>query len=253
MQIVEPRVSEHNLTLIFIRHASYQRTSQERESIIRLFWSCFLVECDRLAELELPRSGLQQLADTISLPECTNLDIVHSTSFLAEISVRKLLNRIHNLLYQSGEKDSTFSSTCLTIRDDFGPVDLLALQSFCDELHTQLELWHSSIPDNARPSLDTQLLTTHFNDRQSILRIRYFAARHILYRPFLLQVINNSGTLPSELIDRACICIESCRNYIHSTTPVLAKQSQYTWTFSVSYVETTKKLLFDPSKLANRM
>ncbi|KAJ5233998.1 uncharacterized protein N7469_005764 [Penicillium citrinum] len=225
------------------RHASYQRTPQQRESIIRLFWSCFLVECDRLAELELPRSGLQQLADTISLPECTNLDIVHSTSFLAEISVRKLLNRIHNLLYQSGEKDSTFSSTSLTVRNDFGPVDLSALQSFCDELHTQLELWHSSIPDNVRPRLDTEPLTTNSNDRQSILRIRYFAARHILYRPFLLQVINNYGTSPSELIDRACICIESCRKYIHSTTSILAKQSQYTWTFSVSYVEKTKMLV----------
>lgn len=202
-----------------------------------------MVECDRLAELELPRSGLQQLADTISLPECTNLDIVHSTSFLAEISVRKLLNRIHNLLYQSGEKDSTFSSASLTVRNDFGPVDLSALQSFCDELHTQLELWHSSIPDNVRPRLDTEPLTTNSNDRQSILRIRYFAARHILYRPFLLQVINNYGTSPSELIDRACICIESCRKYIHSTTSILAKQSQYTWTFSVSYVEKTKMLV----------
>ncbi|CAI7668034.1 unnamed protein product [Penicillium pancosmium] len=217
------------------RHASYQRTPRERESIIRLFWSCFLVECDRIAELELPRSGLQQLTDTISLPACTDLGIIQSTSFLAEISVRKLLNRIHNLLYQSGKNPSAFSSTTLTVRNDLSPVDNVALQSFCDELHSQLELWHSSIPEAARPNLEPESIAITSSDRQAILRIRYFAARHILYRPFLLQVISNPGSLPSgETIEKARICIESCRSYIHSTTPVLAGPSQYTWTFSIS-------------------
>lgn len=202
-----------------------------------------MVECDRIAELELPRSGLQQLTDTVSLPACTDLGIVQSTSFLAEISVRKLLNRIHNLLYQSGKSPSAFSSTTLTVRNDLSPVDNLALQSFCDELHSQLELWHSSIPEAARPNLEPESIAITSSDRQAILRIRYFAARHILYRPFLLQVISNPSSLPSgETIDKARICIESCRSYIHSTTPVLAGPSQYTWTFSISYVTSGSKI-----------
>lgn len=161
---------------------------------------------------------------------------MQSTSFLAEISVRKLLNRIHNLLYQGDKSVSTFSSTMLTVRDDPSTVDILALQSFCDELHSQLEIWHSSIPSAARPSLDVESLPIISSERPAILRIRYFAARHILYRPFVLHIINNPGTSPSDLIDKACICIESCRSYIYSTTPILAEPSQYTWTFSVSYV-----------------
>ncbi|KAF7562466.1 hypothetical protein G7046_g1669 [Stylonectria norvegica] len=206
-----------------------------RESIIRLFWSCFLVECDRLAELELPRSGLQHLTDEISLPSCTNLGLMQSTCYLAEISIRRLLNRIHNSLYPSKKHVLTLSSTTLMAPDDFSIQDISSMITVCDELHAQLETWYSSIPEAYRPMLGVGSPVIESNDREPVLRIRYFAARHIIYRPFVLYIATHGMEHTSDsMVEKAALCIESCRYYIHNTTQVLARPSQYTWTFSLS-------------------
>ncbi|KAJ5605826.1 C6 finger domain protein [Penicillium lagena] len=206
-----------------------------RESLTRLFWSCFLIECDRLAELELPRSGLQQLTDEISLPECTNLGMMQATCYLAEISIRRLLNRIHGSLYPRKKHVLTLSSTSLMAPDDFSIDDVSSMSAVCDELHSQLELWHSSIPETFRPNLNIGTNIPELDDRREILRTRYFAARHIIYRPFVLYIVTHRMSHVSDsMIAKASICIESCRSYIHSATQLLAKPSQYTWTFSLS-------------------
>ncbi|KAJ5159331.1 Transcription factor [Penicillium coprophilum] len=214
---------------------SQQKEPWWRENLIRLFWSCFLIECDRLAELELPRSGLQQLTDEISLPECTNLGMMQSTCYLAEISIRRLLNRVHNSLYPSKNHGLTLSSTSLATPEEFSMDDISSMSAVCDELHSQLELWHSSIPEDIRPKLNSEPSMQESNDRQAILRIRYFAARHIIYRPFVLFLVTHDVTCIShDIVKKAGICIESCRRYIHSTTRILKQPSQYTWTFSLS-------------------
>ncbi|THC99340.1 hypothetical protein EYZ11_001152 [Aspergillus tanneri] len=223
-----------------------------RESIIRLFWSCFLVECDRLAELELPRSGLQQLTDEISLPKCSNLDLTQSTSYLAEISVRRLLNRIHNSLYPSKAHPLTLSSTTLVAPEEFSIDDVSSMMNVSDELYSQLKLWHSSIPEASRPVLGLGIPPSKANPREAILRIRYFAARHIIYRPFVLYIATHGvKRIPEAMIEKAGICIESCRYHLHNTSKVLTQPSQYTWTFSLSYVPDTvqrRKNLTDVGK-----
>ncbi|KAJ5812660.1 Transcription factor [Penicillium riverlandense] len=206
-----------------------------RESLTRLFWSCFLIECDRLAELELPRSGLQQLTDEMSLPECTNLGMMQATCYLAEISIRRLLNRIHSSLYPCKKHVLTLSSASLMAPDDFSIDDISSMSAVCDELHSQLELWHSSIPETFRPNLSIGTNIPELDDRREILRTRYFAARHIIYRPFLLYIVTHrTSHIPRSIVAKAGICIESCRSYIYSAAQLLAKPSQYTWTFSLS-------------------
>lgn len=188
-----------------------------------------------MAELELPRSGLQQLTDEISLPSCTNLNLMQSTCYLAEISIRRLLNRIHNTLYHSKKNVLAMPSTTLMAPDEFSIHDVSSMISVCDELHAQLETWHSSIPVEHRPCLGVGPTETPANAREQILSIRYFAARHIIYRPFLLYIATHGmDHISDSMVSKAALCIESCRNYIHNTTPVLQKPSQYTWTFSLS-------------------
>lgn len=211
--------------------------ASSKESIIRLFWSCFLIECDRLAELELPRSGLQHLTDEISLPSCTNLGLMQSTCYLAEISIRRLLNRIHNSLYPSKKHVLMLSSTTLMAPDDFSFGDISSMMTVCEELHAQLELWHSSIPEQYRPSLDLEQSAIPSNDREQVLRVRYFAARHIIYRPFVLYIATHGVEgISHSIMDKAALCIESCRCYIYHSTQILQRPSQYTWTFSLSSV-----------------
>ncbi|KAF4336067.1 C6 finger domain protein [Fusarium beomiforme] len=202
--------------------------------ILRLFWSCFIIECDRLAELELPRSSLQQLTDDANLPRCENLDDIHMTAYLAEISIRRLLNRIHNSLYprKPNALNTSLSSTSLMTPEEFSIDELTSITSVCEELHSQLDLWHAAIPEQFRPPLNLEDID---NDRISILRIRYYAARHIIYRPFVLHVTtHNNSQIPSAVIEKAGICIESCSLYLYHTSKILRAPSQYTWTFALS-------------------
>lgn len=104
--------------------------------------------------------------------------------------------------------------------------------TICDELHRQLDLWYESIPEPFRPSLEIDPLA---NDRETVLRIRYYATKHIIYRPFVLYVIaNGTAQAPDSILEKCGVCLQSCRLYLHSTTKILQKPSQYTWTFSLS-------------------
>ena len=209
--------------------------AKARESLIRLFWTCFLIECDRLAELELPRSHIQQLTDETSLPNCTNLGLKQSTCYLAEISIRRLLNRIHNSLYPLKKHVLTLSSTSLSATEEFSAQDVMSMIAVGDELQSQLEMWHASIPEEFRPNLEAGSPSTQYEDREDILRIRYFAARHIIHRPFLLYITaNGASQVPDTVLKKAAICIESCRVYLYLTSPILQRPSLYTWTFSLS-------------------
>lgn len=206
-----------------------------REAILRIFWSCFLVECDRLAELELPQSGLQQLIDQTSLPGFSGVDSSSSTAYLAEISIRRLLNRVHNSLYPQKKSLLALSSTLLTAAEEFSEAEISSVTSVCDELHRQLNSWYESIPEPFRPLLGTEPTG---NDREAVLRIRYYAARHIIHRPFVLFIVTHDLQHVSNatILEKASVCIESCRAYLHNTIEILSKHSQYTWTFSLSYV-----------------
>lgn len=201
----------------------------EREGVLRLFWSCFLIECDRLAELELPQSGLQQLTDETSLPNCGNLNETESTCYLAEISIRRLLNRIHNSLYP---QKPSITSNSLSPSNAFPPLAISSIRVICDELHRQLNMWYESIPEPVRPALDVGPTA---NDRQRVLRIRYYATKHIIYRPFVLHVVVYGAAEPvDEIMEKCDICLEACRLYLYNTTEIMKRASQYTWTFSLS-------------------
>ncbi|KAF5528904.1 hypothetical protein FNAPI_14055 [Fusarium napiforme] len=180
-----------------------KQTLNTEFDILRLFWSCFIIECDRLAELELPRSSLQQLTDDANLPQCGNLDDIHMTAYLAEISIRRLLNRIHNSLYPRtpNSLNKSLSSTSLMTPEEFSIDELTSITSVCEELHRQLDLWHAAIPEPFRPPLNFEEIE---NDRISILRIRYYAAKHIIYRPFVLHVtMHTSPHVSSAIVEKA--------------------------------------------------
>jgi hypothetical protein len=113
--------------------------------------------------------------------------------------------------------------------------EVASLDAVCNELRSQLETWYSSIPEDFRPNLE-DTATESPASRQTILKIRYFAARHIIYRPFLLCIVTHgSNRAPQSMVEKAGLCIESCRWYLHHTTQVVTMPSQYTWTFALSY------------------
>ncbi|KAK9473932.1 uncharacterized protein V1510DRAFT_447549 [Dipodascopsis tothii] len=222
-----------SVQLLLCRRKAVPQIALQQDHIIHLFWSCFLIECDRLAEFELPRSGIENLVDDMVLPGLEPTPDPSMVYFLAEISIRRLLNRVHNTLYTPDGKTRTIGS----------------LLTVCDELNRQLELWHESIPEVMKPRLGTAEPAD--NDRKAILRIRYYATRHIIFRPFVLRAIadearKSSGLLspqPEDLsdslyrqrtLDNCARCLESCRLYLLNTGHILRKPSPYTWTLSQS-------------------
>ena len=84
--------------------------------------------------------------------------------------------------------------------------DTSSASATCDELRPQIELWHSSIPVIFRPELNIEASMQESNDRQSILRIRYFATRHMIYRPFAVFIVSRDvPSISHDIVKKAGI------------------------------------------------
>ncbi len=89
---------------------------EQRELSERIYWNALLFESDLLAELDLPHSGVVAFEENVGLPggfegeehEAVGRDDLWY--FLAEIALRRLLNRVSQLIYS---KDSMASTTSL--------------------------------------------------------------------------------------------------------------------------------------------
>lgn len=136
------------------------------------------------------------------------------------------MNRIHSSLYAASGDGSGLESDQLEHGLD-------KLYNVVSELHRQLESWYSSIPALVQPDLGTTALPT---DRARVLRMRYYAAMHIIYRPFLLAVSKQpdrdfTGT---QTMQHCETCIHACRTYLLNASETLKRRSPYLWTFSAS-------------------
>lgn len=107
----------------------------ERELSERVYWNALLFESDLLAEMDLPHSGIVQYEEMVGLPggfEPEDDDSVGRDElwyFLAEIALRRLLNRVSQLIYS---KDSMASTS--------------SLEPVVAELDFQLSQWYDSLP-----------------------------------------------------------------------------------------------------------
>lgn len=219
---------------------------------VRVYWQCFMVECDGVAELDILRSGIEPLGDTMPLPQSLELaDTGNHIYSIAEHAIRRLLNRIISALYDpdSAPQYMTLSSNPVHAWQRFGLPKLLSLSA---ELDRQLEQWYSSIPGYLRFPKGTDFLP---NDRSRVLRTRYYMARHLIYRPFMLQAIlgqwegsplpetsfagSDPFDLPVTTVKERCrMCIDSCSAYLHNAINMIDKRSPYLWVFSQNCIAT---------------
>lgn len=205
----------------------------------------------------MPRSGIEPLADKMPLPRTLhpreNDDIYY---FVAETAIRRLLNRIHSSLYSTDHNDINALTEDPSMSGNISVHKLLSLSS---ELNRQLEEWYHSIPGKIRPPIGTEHVA---NDRGKVLRIRYYAARHIIHRPFILYVAlqqtaasarSTPGSpqpvlsLPRVVQEKCEVCIDSCQTYLYNVVEMLDKRSPYLWTFSQSCMACLLVLLISRS------
>lgn len=162
----------------------------QKELVERIYWNTLLFESDLLAELDLPHSGVAQFEEHVGLPggfEGDDQDPVGSDDlwyFLAEIALRRLLNRVSQLLYA----EDAFAKT-----SNLGPI--------IDELDYQLSQWYEGLP----PALQFSFARVPLQDPvQTVLKLRYYACKVIIYRPYIHCVLENSPSILEPIVREGC-------------------------------------------------
>ncbi|KAF8458661.1 hypothetical protein BGX38DRAFT_1152515 [Terfezia claveryi] len=161
----------------------HEKDEVRKDVILRLFWSCLQLESDILAELDLPPSGISRLEDSMPLPSGLSTDPIAGDLceddplmwmyYLAQIVLRKLLNRAHTALYKQ-HVGHTIAETNRSL-------------NIARELDFQLEQWRKTLPVPLRWD-ESDLPSTNINAAR--LRAKYFGARYIIYRPFVYQAVH---------------------------------------------------------------
>ncbi|KAL7271297.1 hypothetical protein RUND412_005957 [Rhizina undulata] len=196
-----------------------------RELSERVYWNALLFESDLLAELDLPHSGIIQFEESVGLPcgfEEEDEEPVPGVRddlwyFLAEIALRRLLNRVSHLIYSKG------SSTSIT-----------SLAPVVAELDYQLTQWYESLPIPVQFPHSRILLS---DPVQTVLRLRYFACRTIIFRPYILAVLENEKLgMDSIVRDNCRKCLEACIRQLEHITEHHAGHMPYLWQGALSMV-----------------
>ncbi|KDN70587.1 hypothetical protein CSUB01_02028 [Colletotrichum sublineola] len=198
----------------------------QRELTERIYWNSLLFESDLLAELDLPHSGVVQFEENVGLPggfEGEEQEAIGRDDlwyFLAEIALRRLLNRVSQLIYS---KDSMASTT--------------SLEPVVAELDFQLTQWYESLPMPLQFPFTRNLLA---DPVQTVLRLRFFACRTIIYRPYILAVLDNEQAVLDPAVRDSCHkCLEASIRQLEHISQHHAGHMPYLWQGALSIVSQT--------------
>ena len=202
-------------------------STDDQESIKRVFWSCYIIESDLIAELsELPQSGVSSMESHVPLPgplatHDPETSEQSSLYFLACISIRRLLNRVHNLLHSQEPGDLSKES----------------LRNVVSELDNQLETWRDMLPEDLKFSIDN---APQQKERQGFLRQRFLACKTIIFRPYLDKVLREPQLLHGEeTMEGVEKCISACCSAIINLAGFGHTVVIDTWICALSYVPRT--------------
>ncbi|RDW80896.1 C6 zinc finger-containing protein [Coleophoma crateriformis] len=187
---------------LLLAYSPLESTAEDEECTRRIFWSCYILESDYLAELSaLPQSGIAEIESSIPLPgdysthENRDTEEQSSLYFLACLSMRRLLNRVHNLLYA---------------KETGAGLDDARFPYIVCELDHQLEEWRELLPSNFQFTVDTQSTVTQHG---GFLRQRYLTCRSVIYRPYLTWLLTNfneSKESPPNVLEKCQVCLDAC-------------------------------------------
>lgn len=133
--------------------------------------------------------------------------------------MRRLLNRVHDLLYAPetgvGFDDARFPH-------------------IVTELDHQLEDWRECLPPAFRFTIDTQAAQSPAG---GFLRQRYLTCRAVIYRPYLNQILGkfaNGEGLSAPVLDKSEVCLNMCLLHILNLQSFRQTVLVDTWICSLS-------------------
>lgn len=199
----------------------------------RIYWNTLMIESDLLAELDLPHSGIVSFEESMRLPRSFPYDATTTPSdtpgtddiwyFLAEIALRRLLNRVSHVLY-SNKRNS-----------------IASLEPIVAELDYQLTQWYEGLPSPMRfprerlPARDSV---------QTVLRLRYFACRTIIFRPYIQAVLQDENLAHEPGVQAACEkCLDACVRQVENIGAHREGHLPYLWQGALSITSQTLLLM----------
>lgn len=151
---------------------------------------------------------------------------------LAEISARSLLNRIHHTLFFT-DSLSIYVGRNLDHLSASSPPDLnpdASLLRVCEELDRQLETWYEALPEAIKPDLAGN---PGGNGQASLLRLRYWSAKQIIYRPFVIYVTSQRAdtnmNVPQSVLEMCQMCLSATRMFLLTAGHLLSLRTPYTY------------------------
>ncbi|KAI0845980.1 hypothetical protein F5Y00DRAFT_254929 [Daldinia vernicosa] len=147
------------------------------------FWTCLQLESDILAELPLPQSGILQYEDRMPYPNseyAVNQGFSEHivTGYIAQLYLRKQLNQVHTLLYDSDKQNKHKNGITL---DD--PAIEEGIKRIEEMLRNSRNRW---VPNSYRWNDNDPPASDILGAR---LRAKYWGSQVILYRPFLRAIL----------------------------------------------------------------
>ena len=210
-------------------------TPVESECVRRIFWMCFILESDYLAELpSLPRFGIADIESNVPLPgefacqENSAENELSSVYFLACISMRRFLNRCHHLLF--GQKS-------------ISKLGSRRLAEIVSELYQQLEDWKRLLPAVIQFDVNTEPVNSQHG---AFLRQRYLTCLALIHRPYVIQAMSDfAAGRASEpnIINGAWQCLQACIMHIINLRPFDQTIMVDVWICSLSMAGTMMILL----------
>lgn len=180
---------------------------------------------DILIELEgVPQSGCAAMESQIALPakfhthDSSEMSDLSTLYFLACISIRRLLNRIHKLLYAKK----------WVVPD----------MNLIKELDLQIEEWREVLPPYLHFEL-TEITAPARNSYQGFLRQRYLAARSVIFRPvfnFVVTMHLRNSRPPGfqDAVTNAGLCVEAVMLHMNNLRGFAHTVVIDTWICSLS-------------------
>lgn len=168
----------------------------------------------------------------MSLPRYGTATSSEGLYSLADISARSLLNRIHHTIYFP-------DSLSLYADRQQGPYGMVTSHPdnsslrVCEELNRQLETWYESLPEIIKPALSG---APRGSDQACVLRLRYWSAKHNIYRPFVLHVTSqgaeHEASVSQAVLERCQLCLSACRMFLLTAGYVLSERTPYTFSIA---------------------
>ncbi|KIW15801.1 hypothetical protein PV08_05851 [Exophiala spinifera] len=201
--------SIHEAAITICHIISLSGPDKVSADIVRGFWVTYILESTILAELDLPASKLYQLQDTVPLPfgyddghsPTTDSDSECHFVLLANIALRKLLNRAYQTIYST-------DSLGAVAPDMSNPHTSLNY-----ELSLQLDRWRHHLPPSISSKMDTDWVDyvgESPNNLMGLLRARYWVSKFVVYRPYILKAISaEPGDLTSDDLHKVEECLDA--------------------------------------------